>query len=66
MNFPAGITSILLNISITNDKILEINETFQLTIDPPSGITLVDPSTTTITIVDDDCENDNVELFFMY
>ena len=64
MIFPAGITSILLNISIANDRILEINETFVLSINPASGVTLVDPNTAIIRIVDDDSE-ENV-LLFMY
>ena len=45
-----------LNISIINDTILESNETFTLTIDPPSDVTSVDPSEATVTIVDDDSE----------
>ena len=64
--FPAGITSILLNISITNDRILEINETFVLSINPDSGVTLADPSSTTVTIVDDDSEEIDIKLLFMY
>ena len=49
-------TYALLNISITNDNILEDNETFALIIDPPSGITAVDPSRATVIIADDDSE----------
>ena len=45
-----------INISITNDIILENNETFALTIDPSSDVISVDPSEATVKIVDDDSE----------
>ena len=47
------------NISITDDMILEGNETFMLTIDPsslPSDISVGDPGEATVTIVDNDCK----------
>ena len=54
--FPAGTTTASLNISITNDNIVEMNETFSLTIDPSSDVTVVDPDDAVVTIVDDDSE----------
>ena len=54
--FPATITNASLNISINNDDIVEQNETFTLTITPPSGIMAVDPDIAVVTIVDDDSE----------
>ena len=56
MTFPAGVTTFLLNISITNDTICENNETFALTINSSSDVTSVDPDKATVTIVDDDSE----------
>ena len=56
MMFPAGTTTASLNISITNDNIVEMNETFSLTIDPSSDVTVVDPDDAVVTIVDDDSE----------
>ena len=54
--FPAGSTSASLNISITNDDIVEMNETFSLTITPPNDIMAIDPDHAVLTIVDDDSE----------
>ena len=54
MIIPAKMTSASFNISITNDAILEQNETFALTIDPSSNFTIVDPDEATVIIVDDD------------
>ena len=54
--FPATVTRASLNISINNDDIVEQNETFSLTITPPSDIITVDPNTAVVTIVDDDSE----------
>ena len=53
--FPAGITTASLNISINNDNIVEMNETFSLTITPPNDIIMtVDPDNAVVTILDDD------------
>ena len=48
-----------LTFSITDDNILEDDETFTLTFDQsslPNGVVVVDPSQVTVTIVDDDGE----------
>ncbi len=39
---------------IVNDSLVEANETFTVTLSSPTGATLGSPSTTTVTIVDDD------------
>ena len=55
--FRAGETSVTFDVPITDDRILEGNENFMLTIDQPSlptGINHGDPSEATVTIVDDD------------
>ena len=54
--FPADTTTASLSISITNDNIVEMNETFSLTINPSSDVTVVDPDDAVVTIVDDDSE----------
>ena len=54
--FPATVTKASFNILISNDDIVEQNETFSLIITPPSGIIAVDPTTAVVTIVDDDSE----------
>ena len=54
--FSAGSTSASLNISITNDNIVEMNETFALTITPTNDVMTVDPDDAVVTIVDDDSE----------
>ena len=54
---PARMKDIDFNITLNNDKILEINEAFTLTIDPsslPNNVSIDDQDTTTVTIVDDD------------
>ena len=56
MMFPADSTSASLNISIDNDNIVEMNETFSLTINPSSDVMVVDPNNAVVTIVDDDSE----------
>ena len=53
--FPAGVTSVPINISLTNDNILEGNEHFILTISPsllPSGVFVGFPDQARIYIVD--------------
>ena len=57
--FSAGVNSSQLTILITDDNILEDDETFNLTINQstlPDGVFVVDPSQVTVTIVDDDGE----------
>ena len=56
MIFPADSTNASLIISITNDNIVEMNETFSLTINPSSDVMTVDPYNAVVTIVDDDSE----------
>ena len=57
VKIPAGMKYIDFNITINGDKILEVNESFTLTIDPsslPNNVSIGDQDTTTVTIVDDD------------
>jgi len=57
VTFPAGETKVSFNVDIAGDRILEINETFQLIINSitlPNGVTVSDPSVVTVTIVDND------------
>ena len=56
MMFPAGTTNASLSVSINNDDIVEMNETFSLTITPPNDIMAIDPDNAVVTIVDDDSE----------
>ena len=59
VTFSAGVNSSQLNIVITDDNILEDDETFNLTIDQftlPDGVVVADPSQVTVAIVDDDGE----------
>ena len=59
VTFSAGVNSSQLNILITDDNILEDNETFNLTINQsslPDGVVVGDRSQVTVTIVDDDGE----------
>ena len=55
--FPTGQTTATFDVPINDDDILEIDENFMLTIDEtslPTGVTSGTPSTTTVTIMDDD------------
>ena len=54
--FSAGMTNISLNISITDDTLLEMNETFVVSINSSGDALPVDPDETLVTIVDDDSE----------
>jgi len=57
VTFPAGVTSVPLNVPINNDNICERNENFNLTINStslPSDVTVGDTSSTTVAIVDDE------------
>ena len=59
VTFSAGVNSSQLNILITDDNILEDDETFNLAINQsslPDRIVVVDPSQVTVTIMDDDGE----------
>ena len=59
VTFPAGENQVKFVISITNDDVVENNESFTLSINPsslPLGVTVGDPSQTTVTIIDDDSE----------
>ena len=56
MTFPAGVTSVSFNITITNDAVLEYNETFNLIIienSLPEYIILGKIGITEVTIVND-------------
>ena len=54
--FPAEMTNISLNISITDDTSLEMNETFIVSINSSNDALPVDPDEALVTIVDDDSE----------
>ena len=54
--FPANTTTAPLSILVNNDDMVEMNETFSLTINPPNDIMTVDPDNAVVTIVDDDSE----------
>ena len=57
VTFPARVTSVPFKVSLYDDDILEENENFMLTINQsslPSGVTIGNPSITTVTIVDND------------
>ena len=54
--FPATVTRASLNISVNNDDIVEMNETFSLTINSSSDVMVVDSDEAIVTIVDDDSE----------
>ena len=57
VTFPAGQTSVSFDSHINNDNILEASEDFTLTINSsslPDGATVGNPSSATVTIVNDD------------
>ena len=57
VNFPANMTYVTFNISITDDTVFEENKTFILTITDsglPSDVMVGYPDQATVTIVDDD------------
>ena len=63
VTFPAGVTRVSFNISITDDIVLEGDENFNLTIDPsslPSRVSVINLGQATVTIVDDDGNNHEV------
>ena len=73
VTFPAEENQVKFDISITNDDVVENNESFTLSINPsslPLGVTVGDPSQTTVTIIDDDseykiCCNCNITFVFV-
>ena len=59
VTFHAGETIVLFNITITDDDMVEGNETFTLSIDTnalPSGVISISPYNVTAIIMDDDCK----------
>ena len=57
MMFPPGNTNVPLDIQITNDNILESNETFSLNIissSVPDRVTIGSPGQSAVTIIDND------------
>ena len=57
VTIPARITSVLFDIPITNDNVLEQNENFNLTINASlllSRVTVTNPHQAIVTIMDDD------------
>ena len=66
VTIPAGNQSVVFDISIIDDNMLETNETFELSIDSTSLPSKVfpsrtdrDPSMTTVYIIDDDMPGNN-------
>lgn len=63
VNFPAGVTSVIANIPLTDDVMIEGSETFTMTLGNPSaGANIIAPSVAPATIVDDDfvAANDSI------
>ena len=59
ITLAAGMTRISFNVSILDDKILEEDENFVLTIDPsslPCSLTTGDHDQATVTILEDECK----------
>ena len=59
VTIPAGQTTATFNIPITDDTILEGDETFMLIIDEyllNDGVRAGNPEIATVTIIDDDCK----------
>ena len=59
LQFAAGEISKTLTLSIVNDGFVEGNETFTVTLSSPTGMTLGTPTSTTVTIVDNDATPTN-------
>ena len=58
--FPPNAINASFNILITNDTLLELNETFTLNICPPDDFFVIDPDEAVVTIVDDDSKKISV------
>ena len=59
ITFPAGVTRTLFNVSIIDDDVYEVNETFELVINSlflPVNVSVVNPNQTTVIIKNDDCK----------
>ena len=59
VTLPAGITHLSFNISILDDKMLEEDENFILTIDPsslPCSVSVGNHNPATVTILEDECK----------
>jgi len=59
IEFPAGKTIIQFNVSIINDDMYEVNETFELTINQsllPLGASTTHPDQARVIIMNDDCK----------
>lgn len=54
LSFAAGVATVNIVVSITNDTAVESNETFSVSLNTPSGLTLGSPNSTVVTIVDND------------
>lgn len=57
--FPAGVTTVQFNIAINDDRVLELNERFNLVISPtllPRDVTRGNIDQATMTIIDNDGE----------
>ncbi len=54
LTFTTGQVSRTFNVPITNDSVIESNETINLTLSSPSNATLGSPSSATLTITDND------------
>ena len=66
LTFLPGETSKTVNVPITNDSAQESNETFSVALSSPSNATLGTPSSTTVTIVDDDTPGGAGTAFYDY
>ena len=66
ITFSAGMTTSSLAIMINDDNVFEDNEDFSLTIDSVSNnITIGDPREATVTIVDNESNSHNYNLFIL-
>ena len=68
VTFTAGVTSVSFDIAINDDKILEGNEDFGVSIIPdtlPDGVTDGNPGSATVTIVDDDRKLSMIDLLIL-
>jgi M6 family metalloprotease-like protein len=52
LSFGSGVATVNITVPITNDSVVESNETFTVSLFSPVNMTLVAPTTTTVTIVD--------------